>query len=176
MVRVSRYLSRHLRHRPDAIGLVLDPAGWVAVTELIEACARAGFVLTRAELEHVVAVNDKQRFAFDGSGLRIRANQGHSVAVDLGLPLTAPPAALYHGTVERFLPAIRRDGLRPMERLDVHLSGDVETARRVGSRRGRPVVLTVDAAAMHGAGHGFRVTPNGVWLVRAVAPEFIRFP
>ncbi|RAY12048.1 RNA 2'-phosphotransferase [Actinomadura craniellae] len=175
-VTISKYLARHLRHRPERIGITLDEAGWTSVGELLSACARAGFPVTRAELEHVVAADAKGRYALDSAGHRIRANQGHSVPIRLGLPAVVPPDELFHGTVERALPRIRREGLRPMGRHDVHLSIDVETARRVGARRGRPVILGVDAAAAHAAGHEFRVTANGVWLVAAVPPEHLRGP
>ncbi|WP_329346326.1 RNA 2'-phosphotransferase [Streptomyces microflavus] len=167
-VKVSKYLSAHLRHQPERIGLTLDDNGWVAVGTLLDAAARHGFPVTRAELDHVVAVNDKRRFTVDGD--RIRANQGHTVTVDLDLP----PAYLYHGTVAPAMDAIRAEGLRPMARHHVHLSPDRETATRVGARRGRPLVLTVDAGAMHRAGHVFRVSANGVWLADAVPPEFLR--
>ncbi|WP_328537870.1 RNA 2'-phosphotransferase [Streptomyces sp. NBC_00344] len=173
-VRVSKYLSRHLRHQPGRIGIALDENGWVPVDVLIRAAASHGLVFTRDELAHVVAVNDKQRFTIDGS--RIRANQGHTVDVDLGLAPAEPPAYLYHGTVARSLAAIRAQGLRPMYRHHVHLSPDRETATRVGARRGRPVVISVDAGAMHHSGHVFRVSANGVWLADAVPPEFLRFP
>ncbi|WP_327176767.1 RNA 2'-phosphotransferase [Streptomyces sp. NBC_01335] len=172
-VKVSKYLSKHLRHQPERIGLTLDPNGWVDVAELLEAAARHHFPITRAELEHVVAVNDKQRFTLEGE--RLRANQGHTVAVDLDLPPAEPPPFLYHGTVPRSLAAIRTEGLRPMARHHVHLSPDRETATRVGARRGRPMVLSVDAAAMHRAGHVFRVSANGVWLADSVPPEYLRF-
>lgn len=173
-VRVSKYLAKCLRHDPARIGITLDAAGWVDVEELLAACARDGFPVTRAELAHVVATNDKQRYAFDPTGRRIRANQGHSVEVALDLPASAPPDLLYHGTVARFLPVIRREGLRPMARHDVHLSADEETARRVGARRGTPVVLRIDAAAMAAAGFVFRLSANGVWLVSAVPPAYLR--
>lgn len=173
-LRVSKYLSKHLRHQPERIGLTLDEAGWVEIDALIAAAASHGFRFSRAELDHVVAVNDKRRFAVEGS--RIRASQGHSVGVDLGLPPATPPANLYHGTVPRHLDAIRAEGLRAMNRHDVHLSPDRETASRVGSRHGRPVVLTVDAAAMHHDGHVFHVSANGVWLTQAVPPRYLRFP
>ncbi|MCK8676359.1 MULTISPECIES: RNA 2'-phosphotransferase [Streptomyces] len=171
-VKVSKYLSKHLRHQPERIGLVLDPQGWVAVDELLGALARNGMPLTRVELDHVVAVNDKRRFTIDGD--RIRANQGHTVRVDLDLPPAVPPAFLYHGTVAGSLDAIRAEGLRPMARHHVHLSPDRETATRVGARRGRPVVLAVDAGAMHRDGHVFRVSANGVWLTDAVPPAYLR--
>ncbi|MGO4458478.1 RNA 2'-phosphotransferase [Streptomyces sp. M-16] len=172
-VKVSKYVSKHLRHQPERIGLVLDTQGWVEIDDLLRAAAAHGFRFTRAELDHVVASNDKQRFAVDGT--RIRASQGHTVAVDLGLPEAEPPAHLYHGTVATALDAIRAEGLRPMARHHVHLSPDRETATRVGARRGRPVVLTVDAGAMRAAGHVFRISANGVWLADAVPPEFLRF-
>lgn len=173
-VKVSKYLSKHLRHQPERIGLTLGEGGWVEIGTLIEAATAHGFRFTREELDHVVATNDKRRFAVEGT--RIRASQGHSVEVDLALPAATPPAYLYHGTVARNLDAIRAEGLKPMNRHDVHLSPDRETATRVGARRGRPVVLSVDAAAMDSDGHVFHVSANGVWLTEAVPPEYIRFP
>lgn len=173
-VKVSKYVSKHLRHQPERIGLVLDPQGWVEIDDLLWAAAAHGFPISRAELDHVVAANDKQRFAVDGG--RIRASQGHTVPVDLGLPEAEPPAYLYHGTVAASLDAIRAEGLRPMARHHVHLSPDRETATRVGARRGRPVVLSVDAGAMRAAGHVFRISANGVWLVDRVPPQFLRLP
>ncbi|POM24343.1 RNA 2'-phosphotransferase [Actinomadura rubteroloni] len=175
-VAISRFLGRHLRHRPEAIGLVLDASGWTDVAALLAAAARHGFPVTRAELDAVVASDAKGRYALDAAGLRIRANQGHSVPVELGLPVAAPPPVLFHGTVRRALDGIRRDGLLPMGRHAVHLSPDRATAERVGTRRGRPVVLTVDAAGMAADGHEFRVSANGVWLVAAVPPRFLALP
>lgn len=173
-VKVSKYVSKHLRHQPERIGLVLDPQGWVEIDALLGAAAAHGFPVSRAELDHVVAANDKQRFAVDGT--RIRASQGHTVPVDLDLPEAEPPAYLYHGTVAVALDAIRTEGLRPMARHHVHLSPDRETATRVGARRGRPVVLSVDAGAMRAAGHVFRISANGVWLADSVPPQFLQFP
>ena len=173
-VKVSKYLSKHLRHQPVRIGMRLEDGGWVEIDTLLAAAAAHGFPITREELDRVVATNDKKRFAIEGT--RIRASQGHSVDVDLGLPPAAPPAYLYHGTVAPNLDAIRAEGLRPMSRHDVHLSPDRETATRVGARRGRPVVLAVDAGAMHRDGHVFHVSENGVWLTKAVPPQYLRFP
>lgn len=173
-VRLSKYLAKHLRHEPERIGITLDAQGWVPVAELMAAAARHGFPFTRDELAAVVAGNDKQRYAIDGD--RIRANQGHSVPVDLDLPPAVPPAHLFHGTGARSVAAIREEGLRPMSRHAVHLSPDRKTATRVGARRGKPVVLTVDAGAMHRAGHVFRVSANGVWLTSRVPARFLRFP
>ncbi|MGY2081507.1 RNA 2'-phosphotransferase [Modestobacter sp. SYSU DS0657] len=169
VVRVSKRLSYVLRHRPDAVGLTLDDAGWADVDELL-----AALHLTRAQLDDVVARNDKQRFALDPTGTRIRASQGHSVPVDLGYVAANPPDELFHGTVERFLPAILAEGLRPGNRHAVHLSADVVTARKVGARRGTPVVLRVDAAAMVRDGATFTRSANGVWLVPAVAPRHLQ--
>lgn len=174
---ISKFLSLVLRHAPDTIGMVLDAQGWVDVDELLERSAAHGNPFTRAELDMVVSTSDKQRFAFSEDRRRIRASQGHSIAaVDLGLAPAAPPAVLYHGTAERFLAAIAVQGLRPGSRNHVHLSRDPATGTVVGKRHGRPVVLTVDAAAMHSAGHLFMVSANGVWLTAAVPPAFITFP
>ncbi|WP_409494211.1 RNA 2'-phosphotransferase [Amycolatopsis sp. cmx-11-12] len=174
LIRVSKRLSRHLRHAPGDIGITLTSDGWVEVGTLLAALRRNGLTLTRSQLDEVVEGNDKRRFAFDESGLRIRASQGHSVDVDLALPTATPPDVLYHGTVSRFLDAIMYEGLRPMKRHAVHLSANIDTARTVGGRRGVPVVLLVDAAGMTAAAHEFQVSANGVWLTAAVPPEFLR--
>ena len=174
LIRISRYLSKHLRHQPERLGLVLAPGGWVPVPALLDAAARDGFPITPQELAEVVARNDKQRFALDAGGARIRANQGHSVPIDLQLEPAAPPPVLYHGTGAGNAERIDRTGLQRMARHHVHLSGDAETARRVGRRHGRPVVFTVSAAEMHAAGYAFFRSANGVWLVDAVPPQFLR--
>lgn len=174
LVRVSRFLSKHLRHQPGRIGLTLAPGGWVAVDALLAACARAGMPLARAELEEVVARNNKQRFAFDETGTRIRASQGHSVPVDLELEPREPPPALYHGTGAGAVAAIQREGLRKLRRHHVHLSPDVATAVMVGRRHGRPVVFAVDATRMRRDGFTFFRSENGVWLVDAVPPRYLR--
>jgi putative RNA 2'-phosphotransferase len=173
VVRVSKRLSFVLRHRPDSVGLSLDDAGWVDVDELLSALARSGLRLSRAELDAVVAGNDKQRFALDESGTRIRASQGHSVPVALGYRTEIPPGVLFHGTVERFLAAILAEGLRAGNRHAVHLSADVATASAVGGRRGRPVVLRVDAATMAADGFAFTRSANGVWLTDAVPARYL---
>ncbi|SFE29387.1 putative RNA 2'-phosphotransferase [Actinopolyspora alba] len=174
IVRVSKRLALYLRHAPDRIGIRLDADGWVSVDELLSALDEHGMPLTRARLAEVVLRNDKSRFSFDRTGESIRANQGHSVAVDLDLPVTSPPEVLYHGTVERFLPSIRADGLLPRNRHHVHLSASVAEARAVGARRGTPVVLEIAAREMVEADHEFRVSTNGVWLVDRVPPGFLR--
>ncbi len=174
LVKISKYLSKHLRHEPERLGLTLEPGGWVAVADLLAACDAHGFPVSRAELDEVVADNSKQRFSFDAAGEKMRANQGHSVEVDLQLEPTAPPDVLYHGTGHKTADAIRRVGLRKMGRHHVHLSRDIATAQAVGSRHGRPVVFAVDAVAMSRAGHTFFCSANGVWLTDAVPPEFLR--
>jgi|SRR5579884_44687 len=172
LVHISKYLSKHLRHEPEQIGLRLEAGGWVAVEDLLAACRAHRFPITRTELEEVVARNDKQRFSFDDTGTRIRANQGHSVEVDLQLEPAAPPPILYHGTAERNVPAILAQGLKKMERHHVHLSRDVETAHKVGARYGKPVVFEINAQAMAAAGFVFYVSANGVWLVDSVPPHY----
>lgn len=174
LVRMSKLLSLILRHQPDSFGLTLDPHGWAVIAELMEACRRRGKAFSREELDAVVAQNDKRRFAVSPDGLRIRANQGHSIAVDLELAPVEPPELLYHGTVAKFLGSIRRDGLLPGNRQYVHLSGDVETAVKVGGRRGKPVVLTVEAGRMHRDGCTFYRSENGVWLVDRVPTTYLR--
>ncbi|MCX4472159.1 RNA 2'-phosphotransferase [Micromonospora sp. NBC_01655] len=172
MVKLSKRISRALRHEPYRLGLAPDGAGWVPVDDLL-AALRTG----RAELDAVVAGNDKQRFAVERGpdGVeRIRANQGHSIPVDLGLPPAVPPDRLHHGTGAAALDSIRATGLDRGGRHHVHLSPDVETARRVGARRGgQVVVLTVDAAAMARDGHVFHRSANGVWLTDAVPARYL---
>ena len=177
LVQTSKFLSLILRHAPEKIGLALDANGWADIGQLLAQSARHGRRLSREQLEDVVARDSKTRYAISADGLRIRANQGHSLAaVDLGLPPATPPAVLYHGTAGRFIEAIRAAGLLPGSRNHVHLSANRETAVAVGARHGKPVVLTVDAAAMQAQGHVFHVADNGVWLAQAVPAAFIGFP
>lgn len=170
----SKLLSLVLRHRPEMIGIVLDEAGWTSVPELIQALARFGEPISLPELEALVAASDKQRFAFSADRSMIRANQGHSVPVDLGLEPVVPPDTLFHGTARQFVDAILRDGLSKRKRHHVHLHADRAVASVVGKRRGEAVILSIDAAAMHDRGHRFFVTENNVWLTDSVPPEFIR--
>lgn len=175
-VKISRFLSFVLRHRPDRIGITLDKQGWVSVDELLGACARHGRRISREELKSAVTANDKKRFSFSADGLRIRASQGHTVEVDLGYDLLDPPELLYHGTVERYLKSIRQNGLQKGRRHHVHLSADRETASGIGSRYGIPVVLAVRAGEMEWAGMKFYRSANGVWLTDSVPSAFIDFP
>ncbi|WP_417827109.1 RNA 2'-phosphotransferase [Thalassospira povalilytica] len=166
----SKFLSYILRHKPDAIGLDLDPEGWANIEELI---AKSDIPLDLDTLREVVSTSDKKRFAISADGLFIRANQGHSIAVNLGLEPVEPPEFLYHGTATRFLESIRDQGLLPQNRQYVHLSADQSTATKVGQRHGKPVVLTIPALQMHQQGHKFFLAPNGVWLTENVPPKVI---
>lgn len=174
-IRTSKFLSLILRHEPERVGLTLGEAGWVAVDQLLQAVNNHGVSLTLEQLKHVVATSDKKRFAFSEDGLRIRASQGHSVTVDLQYAPQTPPEVLYHGTATRFLPDIRKDGLRRMGRHDVHLSAETRLTLQVGGRHGKPVLLMIRAGDMHRAGHVFRCSANGVWLVNHVPAKFIEF-
>ena len=176
LVHLSKFLSLVLRHEPERIGIALDANGWVAVDDLLAAAARTGKPISREQLDLVVATNDKKRFAFSPDGARIRASQGHSVEVDLGLPPVVPPERLFHGTATRFLETIRAEGLRPQSRQHVHLSPDKETAVKVGQRHGKPVVLVVLAGAMHRDGNVFYRSDNRVWLTEAVPARYLEFP
>jgi putative RNA 2'-phosphotransferase len=173
LIRVSKYLSKYLRHSPHELGLTLRPGGWVPLDDLLDAAEEHGFPITYDELVECVETNDKRRSSFDETGDLIRANQGHSVEVDLQLEERQPPEVLYHGTVERFLPAILSEGLNRGRRHHVHLSKDVETARKVGARRGKPVVLKVDAGRMYRDGQKFFQSANGVWLTDSVPPGYL---
>ncbi len=173
LAKLSKFLSLVLRHQPERIGLALDDGGWADVADLIARANSRGINFTRPELEKVLATNAKQRFAFNSDGARIRARQGHSVEVNLGLAETEPPMVLFHGTAERFLPAILREGLKRQARHHVHLSADEGTARLVGQRHGRPVVLRVDTAGMRRDGASFFRSENNVWLTETVPPGFL---
>lgn len=171
--KTSKFLSLILRHKPEVIGITLDEHGWARVDEVI-----AGIVKTRpmsmAILEEIVATDSKGRYAFNEDKTLIRANQGHSVHVDVELAEKLPPEVLYHGTGEKSVASIEAQGLLPMSRLYVHLSTDVETATKVGQRHGKPVVFRVDAQAMVAQGHRFYVSRNGVWLTKHVPAEFLQ--
>ena len=173
-VKVSKWIAKHLRHSPEAIGLVLEPGGWVQIDDLLAACERNLFPVTRSELDFVVQNNNKQRFGYDETQTKIRARQGHSVQVDLELAPQSPPDILFHGTGAQYVTPILEEGLRKMNRQHVHLSHDTETAHNVGRRHGRPVVLIVLAGAMCKAGHVFYQSDNGVWLTDFVPPQFVR--
>lgn len=174
-IRVSKFLSLVLRHRPVEAGVTLDREGWAPVAELLRAFERRGLGLTLEELREIVRANDKQRFTLSPDGLLIRASQGHSVKVELGYEPLPPPPFLYHGTAERFLPSIKERGLLKGRRHHVHLSEQPETATEVGRRYGKPAVLRVMSGEMHREGYAFFRSANGVWLTEHVPVPYIRF-
>jgi putative RNA 2'-phosphotransferase len=173
-VKISKYLSKHLRHQPERLGLELAPGGWVSVDQLLAAVAANGFAISRSELEQVVVTNAKQRFGFNDTGDQIRANQGHSTEVDLQLIAQTPPAILYHGTHVKIVSEILATGLQKMSRHHVHLTTNLSTAHQVGGRRGKSIIFGVNAVLMESNGHDFYRTANDVWLVDAVPPEYLR--
>lgn len=176
LVKISKFLSLVLRHQPDRIGVRLDEGGWIDVATLLDAFARHDILITRAHLDEVVRDNDKQRFTFSDDGRRIRANQGHSVDVDLGYDPATPPETLFHGTSQTNVASILARGIEKGQRHHVHLSPDEATALRVGRRHGAPVALRVRAGAMHRDGRAFYLSKNGVWLTDHVPPAYIEAP
>ena len=169
----SKFLSLVLRHRPETIGISLDEMGWVDVEVLLVALKKHRHELTSDQLQEIVRSNDKQRFSFNEISTRIRANQGHSLEVELGYEPAEPPSILYHGTPEQFVDSIRKNGLNKQQRHDVHLHTDVNMSLSVGQRRGKPVLLKIEAGRMHTDGFLFYVTPNNVWLTDHVPPDYI---
>jgi putative RNA 2'-phosphotransferase len=176
LIRTSKFLSLILRHQPQKYGITLDEHGWAQVGDVIAAANRAGLTLTYPILQQIVAENDKHRFALSPDGRSIRASQGHSIPIDLGLPPLEPPAFLFHGTSQKFLASIRVQGLLPRSRQFVHLSSDIQTATAVGQRHGFPVVLTVNSGTMFHDGISFYRSENGVWLVDSVPLKYLIFP
>jgi len=171
--KISKIISRVLRHSPDEVGLTLGSGGWVNIADLVRALKDHGHSASRKLLMEIVEKSDKQRFALSKNGQRIRAAQGHSVDIDLGYKVVEPPELLYHGTVPRSVDDIKKDGLSKRGRHHVHLSPDVETAQCVGARRGKPVTLEIRSGQMHRDGIQFMCSDNGVWLVDSVAPMYI---
>ena len=172
LTQTSRYISLILRHKPETIGITLDEHGWANVDELIAGVSRT-HPLTMELLEEIVRTDEKQRYSFNGDKTLIRANQGHSIPVDVELPRLEPPAVLYHGTGRKYVPSIDRQGLLPKSRLYVHLSADEDTAVKVGRRHGEPVVYAVQAGKMSADGHPFYRSVNGVWLTKKVPTEYL---
>lgn len=172
-VQASKFLSLLLRHSPEEIGLVLSQDGWASISDLIQLTQNGRVSFSRELIEELVRTSDKKRFVLSEDGERIRANQGHSIEVDLGLVLRRPPAVLYHGTATRFLDSILAQGLLRRDRQHVHLSVDVETALKVGKRHGRPVILRVDALGLYETGAAFFLSENGVWLTDFVPASYL---
>jgi len=175
-VRLSKFLSLTLRHNPQKIGLNLDNEGWAEVTHLLERLAASGKPTTREQLENVVANNDKKRFRLSDDGTQIRANQGHSINIDLGLIPVEPPEMLHHGTACRFYDSICKNGLHSGNRQHVHLSVDKDTAIKVGTRHGRPVIFRVKSGKMFRTGYDFYRSDNGVWLTETVPTKYLEIP
>lgn len=174
--KTSKFLSFILRHNPDSIDLTLDENGWANINELINRINISGELknLNRSLIEEVVDTSDKKRFIISDNGQNIRANQGHSINVNLQLKPVTPPEFLYHGTATRFLDSILQEGLNPQQRQYVHLSTDIETATAVGQRYGKPVILKIKALLMHEQGFVFYRSENGVWLTDSVPPSFLQ--
>lgn len=173
--KISKFLSYVLRHNPDQLGITLDENGWTSVVILLEKINVEPYSLSMEELEHVVDTNEKKRFALNEDKTLIRANQGHSINVDLALNEKEPPSHLYHGTVDKFIESIQATGLQKGSRHHVHLSEDKETATNVGSRRGKPVILTIKSGEMHAENYAFYQSENGVWLTDEVPVKYIKF-
>lgn len=169
---LSKFLSFILRHKPESIGITLDEHGWANVEELLAGINEQHFI-DMAMLEEIVAADNKQRYSFNEDKTLIRANQGHSIPVDVELERKAPPEYLWHGTGEKYVESIREQGLLPKSRLYVHLSPNYETAVKVGLRHGKPVVFKIPSGQMAQAGHEFYHSVNGVWLIKAVPVEYL---
>ena len=174
----GRKLSLLLRHKPHLLNLTMDDEGWINIDDIMSAWSRKNWrpLLSENELIRVVEENDKKRYTLDLANRRIRARQGHSVEVDLGLEPVEPPNKLFHGTVLKFLDDISVNGLKKISRQHVHLSKDLKTATKVGQRRGKPIILTVESGRMHEAGYKFYMSENGVWLTDEVPADFIEIP
>lgn len=172
---ISKFMSLVLRHQPELIGLELNENGWANVNELIDKMKTKGVEADFELINTVVETNDKKRFAFNEDKSMIRASQGHSIEVELNLPEVHPPEYLFHGTVQIFVDVIQKEGLQRMSRQHVHLSKDRETAIKVGSRRGKPVILLIQAGKMHTDGYKFYLSENEVWLTDEVPVHYIQF-
>lgn len=169
---VSKYIALILRHKPDTIGITLDEHGWANVNELIAGISKT-YPLDFETLETIVMEDEKQRYSFNEDKSLIRANQGHSIPVDVELEELVPPSVLYHGTGQKYAFSIDQQGLIPKSRLYVHLSSDIETATKVGQRHGKPVVYRVDCQRMYSDGYVFFQSKNGVWLTKTVPPKYL---
>lgn len=172
-IEISKFLSYHLRHHPEKLGLTLESGGWVNVEELLKASHQNNFPFSLTELTEVVNNNEKKRFTFDETGTKIKANQGHSIEINLQLNPMIPPDLLYHGTHPQVVNTILKEGLQKMSRHHVHLSVDILTAKKVGQRRGKPVILEINAKKMSEDGFTFYCSDNNVWLVDYIPPQYL---
>jgi len=173
-VRASKFLSLILRHKPEAGGITLDPNGWAATNSVLGALGRQGYSDKLEDLDTIVNTDNKKRYIYSEDKSKIRANQGHSVEVDLELSPQQPPEKLYHGTAQKSVQSILAGGLNAGSRQFVHLSTDIDTATNVGSRHGKPQILVIDAYAMHKAGRKFYLARNGVWLTKEVPVKYLQ--
>ena len=173
MYTLSKFIAYILRHNPSAASVELDENGWADVGELIDGVCKTGRQLNLQALEEIVQSDGKQRFSFNEDKTKIRANQGHSISVDVQMSELAPPEVLYHGTAEKYIESVRQQGILSKSRNYVHLSKDVQTAKKVGSRHGRPVVLKIDAKGMYEEGYKFLLSANGIWQTKQVPVKFI---
>lgn len=173
--RLSKFLSLLLRHQPDKIGLKLDEYGWANVNELLSKINSSENRLSFEDLKEIVDSDEKNRYSFTVDFKKIRANQGHSISVNLELNETSPPEVLYHGTIQKYILSIKESGLQKQNRNYVHLSADKETAIKVGKRRGHPIVLQIKAKYMFNEGYQFYLSNNGVWLINHVPVKYIDF-
>ena len=169
---MSKFISLVLRHHPEAAYIQLDEHGWADVEQLISGIKKTGRKINRQTLEEIVRTDEKQRYSFSEDKTLIRANQGHSISVDVGLKEQEPPEFLYHGTAAGFYESIKKQGIKPMSRLYVHLSKDIETAVNVGKRHGKPIVLKIHSGIMYQDGVSFYLSENGVWLTKKVEPKY----
>lgn len=174
LVKLGKYLSLILRHKPEVINIVLDQHGWANVDELIEGINNTGRYINKEILDKIVKTNNKNRYQYNIDHTKIRASQGHSINVDVDLQERIPPDYLYHGTAIDYLDKIKKSGIKKMKRLYVHLSKDIETAKNVGKRHGQPVVLVIDTKAMVEAGARFYYSNNGVWLCDDIDYEYVK--
>lgn len=172
-IKIGKYICLILRHKPEIIGIELDKNGWANVDELINGLKKKYPDFNREKLEYIVKTDNKQRYSLSDDKSKIRARQGHSIDVDVELKELTPPELLYHGTAERFLESIMKEGLVPKSRLYVHLSKDVDTAEKVGKRHGKPAVLKIETWKMAEDGFKFYLSENGVWLTKAVPPKYL---
>ena len=173
--KLSVFISLILRHKPEVIEIQLDEHGWANVDDLLCGINNSGRKIDRGILEEIVKTDSKQRYSFNEDKTLIRANQGHSISVDVELKEQKPPQILYHGTADRFLGGIKNEGLKPMSRLYVHLSNDIEVAMKVGKRHGEPVVIKIKSEEMYHDGIKFFLSENGVWLTKSVDKKYIIF-
>ena len=173
-INISKLMAKALRHRPDVLGIVVDEHGWTDVNDMIDAIRKKYQGFNLETLECIVEESEKKRYSFNENHTKIRANQGHSLPVDVELKIAAPPDVLYHGTARKNIETISAEGIKRMNRLYVHLSADIPTALNVGSRHGAPVVFEVDSRQMNRDGYQFYLSENGVWLSEFVPSQYIR--